>query len=96
METSGYLGNKVLIARVVGGDDGEDVPVVLLHDVEHDRGLLLNGWAELEKHGVVILRGKDKDSKVGWLKIYCISHETNHISLWVRKQKCIFFLRAAG
>lgn len=62
---SGYLGNKVLIAGVVSGDDGEDVPVVLLHDVEHDRGLLLDGGAELEKHGVVILRVKRKETAAG-------------------------------
>lgn len=29
----GYLGDKVLVTRVVRGDDGEDVPVVFLHDV---------------------------------------------------------------
>lgn len=50
-----YLGDKVLVPRVVRGDDGEDVPVVLLHDVQHDRSLLLDGGAKLEEHGVVIL-----------------------------------------
>ena len=50
-----YLGDKVQVSGVVCGDDGEDVPVVLLHDVEHDRGLLLDGRAELEEHRVVIL-----------------------------------------
>lgn len=47
--------DEVLVPGVVGGDDGEDVPVVLLHDVEHDRGLLLYRRPELEEHGVVIL-----------------------------------------
>lgn len=52
----GYLGDKVLVTRVVRGDDGEDVPVVFLHDVQHDRGLLLDGGAKLKEHGVVILK----------------------------------------
>lgn len=55
-----YLVDKVLVAGVVGGDDGEYVPVILLHDVQHDRGLLLDGWSELEKHGVVILESREK------------------------------------
>lgn len=46
----GYLGDKVLVTRVVCGDDGEDVPVVFLHDVEHDGGLLLDGGSELKEH----------------------------------------------
>lgn len=50
-----YLGNKVLVSRVIGGNYGEDVPVIFLHDVEHDRCLLLDGGAELKEHGVVIL-----------------------------------------
>lgn len=37
-----YLVDKVLVARVVRGDYGEDVPVILLHDVQHDLGLLLD------------------------------------------------------
>lgn len=56
-----YLVDKVLVARVVSGDDGEDVPVILLHDVQHDRGLLLDGWTKLEKHGVVVLETRDTE-----------------------------------
>lgn len=52
----GYLGDKVLVTWVVRGDDGEDVPVVFLHDVENDRSLLLDGGAKLKEHGVVILK----------------------------------------
>lgn len=60
----GYLGDKVQVSGVVCGDDGEDVPVVLLHDVEHDRGLLLDGRAELEEHRVVILGGTEEGGLV--------------------------------
>ena len=52
----GYLGDKVLVTWVVRGDDGEDVPVIFLHDVQHDRSLLLDGRAKLKEHGVVILK----------------------------------------
>lgn len=52
--------DEVLVPRVVGGDDGEDIPVVLLHDVEHDGSLLLYRWPELEEHGVVILLNRTK------------------------------------
>lgn len=52
----GYLGDKVLVTGVVRGDDGEDVPVIFLHDVEYDRCLLLDGWPKLKEHGVVILK----------------------------------------
>jgi len=47
---------KVLVSRVVGGDDGEYVPVILLHYVKHDRGLLLYRGTKLEEHGMVILQ----------------------------------------
>lgn len=50
-----YLVDKVLVTRVIRGDNGKDVPVILLHNVQHDRGLLLDGWSKLEKHGVVVL-----------------------------------------
>lgn len=56
-----YLVDKVLVARVVRGDHGEDVPVILLHDVQHDGGLLLNGWTKLEKHGVVVLETRNTE-----------------------------------
>lgn len=53
-----YLGDKVLVPRVVRGDDGEDVPVVLLHDVQHEQSLLLDGGTELEERGLHVLRRK--------------------------------------
>lgn len=56
-----YLVDKVLVARVVCGDYGEDVPVILLHDIQHDGGLLLDGWTKLEKHGVVVLETRDTE-----------------------------------
>ena len=58
---SSYLGDEVLITRGVGGDDGEDVPVVFLHDVEDYRRLLLDGGPELKEHGVVILQKKKRE-----------------------------------
>lgn len=47
--------DEVLVPWVVGSDDREDVPIVLLHDVEHDGRLLLYRRPKLEEHGVVIL-----------------------------------------
>lgn len=66
-DESGYLGDKVLITWVVRGDDGEDVPVVLLHDVQHDGSLLLDGGAELKEHGVVILEMTEREAGRKWL-----------------------------
>lgn len=60
----GYLGDKVLVTWIVRGDDGKDVPVVFLHDVEDDRSLLLDGRPELKEHGVVVL-GKKKQKNRG-------------------------------
>lgn len=60
-----YLVDKVLVSRVVGGDDGEYVPIILLHDVQHDRGLLLDGRSKLEKHGVVVLETREPINKQG-------------------------------
>lgn len=48
--------DKVLVSRVVCGDDGEYVPVIFLHYVKHDRGLLLYRGSKLEEHGMVILQ----------------------------------------
>lgn len=56
-----YRVDKVQVAGVVSGDNGEDVPVVFLHDVQHDGGLLLNGWTKLKKHGVVVLETRDTE-----------------------------------
>lgn len=55
-----YLVDKILVARVICCDNGKDVPVILLHDIKHDRRLLFNGWAKLEKHGMVILKNRNK------------------------------------
>lgn len=48
--------DKVLVSRIVGGDDGEYVPVIFLHYVKHDRGLLFYRGTKLEEHGMVILQ----------------------------------------
>lgn len=58
-----YLGDKVQVSGVVCGDDGEDVPVVFLHDLQHDGGLLLYGRAKLEEHGVVVLQTRGKERR---------------------------------
>lgn len=54
-----YLVDKVLVPGVVCGDDRENVPVILLHNVQHDGRLLLDGGAKLEEHGVVILETRE-------------------------------------
>ena len=41
--------DELLVPWELGGDDGEDVPVVLLHDVEHQQRLLLDGSPKLEE-----------------------------------------------
>lgn len=58
-----YLGDKVLVTWIVRGDDGKDVPVVFLHDVEDDRSLLLDGRPELKEHGVVVLEFEKKKKR---------------------------------
>lgn len=68
-ESCGYLGDKVLVTWVVRGDDGEDVPVVFLHDVQHDRSLLLDGGAKLKEHGVVILKMTEKNKRGGYVTL---------------------------
>lgn len=50
--------DELLVAGELGRDDGEDVPVVLLHDVQHQQRLLLDGGSELEERRLHILRGK--------------------------------------
>lgn len=47
--------DELLVAGELGRDDGEDVPVVLLHDVQHQQRLLLDGGSELEERGLHIL-----------------------------------------
>ena len=41
--------DEVPVAREDGGHQGEDMPVVILHDLQHDRGLLLDGRSKLEE-----------------------------------------------
>lgn len=41
--------DELLVPGELRRDDGEDVPVVLLHDVEHEQSLLLDGGAKLEE-----------------------------------------------
>lgn len=67
-----YLGDEVLVTGVVRCDDGEDVPVVLLHDVQDDRSLLLDGGAKLKEHGVVVLAitEKQRQSENGYATAY--------------------------
>ena len=55
--------DELLVAGELGGDDGEDVPVVLLHDVEHQQCLLLDGGAKLEERRLVILRERARERK---------------------------------
>lgn len=88
---SRYLGDKVLVAGVVGGDDGEDVPVVLLHDVEDDRRLLLDGGAELKEHGVVVLETHTEThthtvTQQHWSECFFFSHSGERIPLKERRQ----------
>lgn len=89
-----YLGDKVLVAGVVGGDNGEDVPVVLLHDVEDDRRLLLDGGTELKEHGVVVLETHTEKHTHGYATtlvgaiffFFFFSHTGERILLKERRQ----------
>lgn len=47
--------DELLVAGELGRDNGEDVPVVFLHDVQHQQGLLLDRGTELEERGLHIL-----------------------------------------
>lgn len=53
--------DELLVAGELGRDDGEDVPVVLLHDVQHQQRLLLDGGPELEERRLHILVEQERD-----------------------------------
>ncbi len=53
-------GNEILVAWELAGHYGEDVPVVLFHDVEHEQRLLLDGGPELEECRFYILLNKER------------------------------------
>lgn len=58
--------DEVSVAREDGGHQGEDVPVIILHDLQHDRGLLLDGCAKLEEgRRRVLSTGKNKKENKG-------------------------------
>lgn len=48
--------NEFLVARELGSDNRKNVPVVLLHDGEHEQGFLLQSCTELEERGLLILQ----------------------------------------
>lgn len=53
--------DEIPVAREDGGHQGEDMPVVILHDLQHDCGLLLDGRSKLEEgRGRILPRGKKK------------------------------------
>lgn len=55
--------DEVLVPGELGSDDREDVPVVLLHDGQHQQSFLLQGRAKLEERGLLILhRHRDSQS----------------------------------
>ncbi len=53
-------GNEILVAWELAGHYGEDVPVVLFHDVEHEQRLLLDGGSKLEECWFYILLNKER------------------------------------
>ena len=55
--------DEVPVAREDGGHQGEDMPVVILHDLQHDRGLLLDGRSKLEEGRRRILPRGEKKAK---------------------------------
>ena len=55
--------DEVSVAREDGGDQGEDMPVIVLHDLQHDRGLLLDGSSKLEERGCRILPRKKTETQ---------------------------------
>lgn len=48
--------DEVLVPRELGSDDRKNMPVILLHDGEHEQSLLLQSCAELEERGLFILQ----------------------------------------
>lgn len=57
--------DELLVAGELGRDDGEDVPVVLLHDVQHQQRLLLDGGSELEERRLHILVERETGEEEG-------------------------------
>ena len=55
--------DEVPVAREDGGHQREDMPVVILHDLQHDRGLLLDGCSKLEEGRRRILPRGEKKAK---------------------------------
>ena len=47
--------DEVSISREGGGHQGKHVPVIILHDLQHDNGFLLDGSPKLEERGHHIL-----------------------------------------
>lgn len=96
-----YLGNKVLVTGVVCGNYGEDVPVIFLHDVEHDGRLLLDGGPELKEHGAVVLwRDRQGGFHTGWSVVLFVrtdTYSTRHLSLSLSLDHHVSLLqRSAG
>ena len=48
--------DEVLIPWELRRNDGKNMPVVLLHDSEHEQSLLLQGCTKLEESGLLILQ----------------------------------------
>lgn len=65
--------DELLVARKLRRDDREDVPVVLLHDVQHQQRLLLDGGAKLEERRLHVLKKEGRKEGEG--------EETKEISL---------------
>lgn len=47
--------DKILVPRELGSDNRKDVPVILLHDGQHQQSFLLQSCTELEERGLLIL-----------------------------------------
>lgn len=48
--------DEILVPGELGSDDRKNMPVVLLHDGEHEQSLLLQRGTELEERGLLILQ----------------------------------------
>jgi len=64
--------DEVLVPGELGSDDRKNVPVVLLHDGEHEQSLLLQSGAELEERGLLILQ---RQAGSGGTEINCGGEE---------------------
>lgn len=47
--------NKFLVPGKLGSDNRKNVPVILLHDAEHEQRFLLQRRTKLEERGLLIL-----------------------------------------